>query len=174
MYQEILIDIPKLCDNFELLTLEQIINLKSYNELLHDFLNINNDVMEEEKFIIYSNEKNFCNYIKKASFNRFINFLKSKFYRQTHQNISLNIKVYNAEKIEFVSDDSNQDENLYLVFSLLNSEDIEFINCFISNGQVLSQKEVAEKLGMSQQTVSKWFNDIKKKIRDREVIGWIS
>ena len=64
LYQEILIDIPKLCNKFNFLSLEEIKKQHDFEEILEDFLLINNGEMEKEKFIIYYNEKNFVIILK--------------------------------------------------------------------------------------------------------------
>ena len=84
------------------------------------------------------------------------------------QLISLSEEIEGVELINNIADTSYDTNNQVLVeaVNLLKKEDKEFINLYYLSGQVLSQKEVAEKLGITQQAVSKKFTRIKKKVNE--------
>ena len=77
---------------------------------------------------------------------------------EKHENvISLNNLVDEKnELLDMIKDEKIKEKEL--TFS---SKNLEFLNHFIENDRILTQKEVAKKLGISQQAVSKKIKKIK-------------
>ena len=61
------------------------------------------------------------------------------------------------------------DNRNYLDIKNVNEDDYAFLLLFIEKGNVLTQKDVAIKLGITQQAVSKKMKKIKEKYKKRKV-----
>ena len=68
----------------------------------------------------------------------------------------------------FIKDNQKLFANINVLEDILKKEEIDFISSFIEGGRILTQKEVASKLGISQQLVSYRFNKIKKKLINKK------
>ncbi len=114
-------------------------------------------------------------FIKFNAQNQFISILQKRyssiiagFYRKNGNYLALEMKILNRK-------DENGKERLeeieapiiYPTYALdqygFSEEEITFLNLFIDKHRVLTQKEVAEKINVTQQYVSKKLNQIKKK-----------
>lgn len=99
---------------------------------------------------LLDNEYQFIKYIEKTVHNCYIDFL-----RQLRRKV-----ILNTNDIEDVKSEGNRNN-----YSLTNKER-DFLNLFYKDGQALTEKEVAKKLGISQQAVSKRKRKIYQKIAE--------
>jgi len=168
--QEILIKIFKIFINQRLtfISIEETKRLlKENNYLLSNFikdlkgnkLSISSSIYPPEIDSIFINTFHtyVCNlmlisYIKKTIRNK-LDCMK-KYYRYKY--ISLNIIKEDTELLELISDDKKPNKL---------SNDHQFLKLFISDNTILTQKEVAVKLNVSQQYISKRLSQITKKIK---------
>ena len=111
--------------------------------------------------------KNIIKYQESKEEYLFNNIIKDiNYIIKKHLNkVSLNTIVEeNIELIDLVKDNQKLFANINVLEDILKKEEIDFISSFIEGGRILTQKEAASKLGISQQLVSYRFNKIKKKI----------
>lgn len=150
--QEILMSIFKVVNNFKIKTLNT--DLSYIDNFKEKYKNLTNYNMEEE-YNLFCNENQFRKYIDILCKNKVIDFIR----KEKHENvISLNNLVdENNELLDMIKDEKIKEKEI--TFS---SKNLEFLNHFIENDRILTQKEVAKKLGISQQTVSKKLKKIKK------------
>lgn len=150
--QEILMSIFKVVNNFKIKTLNT--DLSYIDNFKEKYKNVTNYNMEEE-YNLFCNENQFRKYIEVLCKNKVIDFIR----KEKHENvISLNNLV--DEKNELI--DMIKDEKIKEKEITFSSKNLEFLNHFIENDRILTQKEVAKKLGISQQAVSKKIKKIKK------------
>lgn len=150
--QEILMSIFKVVNNFKIKTLNT--DLSYIDNFKEKYKNVTNYNMEEE-YNLFCNENQFRKYIEVLCKNEVIDFIR----KEKHENvISLNNLV--DEKNELL--DMIKDEKIKEKEITFSSKNLEFLNHFIENDRILTQKEVAKKLGISQQAVSKKIKKIKK------------
>ena len=149
--QEILMSIFKVVNNFKIKTLNT--DLSYIDNFKEKYKNVTNYNMEEE-YNLFCNENQFRKYIEVLCKNKVIDFIR----KEKHENvISLNNLV--DEKNELL--DIIKDEKIKEKEITFSSKNLEFLNHFIENDRILTQKEVAKKLGISQQAVSKKIKKIK-------------
>ena len=149
--QEILMSIFKVVNNFKIKTLNT--DLSYIDNFKEKYKNVTNYNMEEE-YNLFCNENQFRKYIDILCKNKVIDFIR----KEKHENvISLNNLV--DEKNELL--DMIKDEKIKEKEITFSSKNLEFLNHFIENDRILTQKEVAKKLGISQQAVSKKIKKIK-------------
>lgn len=166
IYQEILMSIYKVINKFKIKTLNN--DLTYLNNFIDKYQIKNNlqiDLLYE--YNLFCNENQFRKYIDKTCL-----FIKCKYIRdnEKHLNkVSLNTIVEeNIELIDLVKDNQKLFANINVLEDILKKEEIDFISSFIEGGRILTQKEVASKLGISQQLVSYRFNKIKKKLINKK------
>ncbi len=96
-------------------------------------------------------------------------YLVADFYRNNWEYLEKEIKCSNIESYSksLISEEKLSLEEVLKCHDFLDSE-IEFLSLFIEDERLLTQKEVASKLGISQQTISRKFNEIIKKYRKNE------
>lgn len=149
--QEILMSIFKVVNNFKIKTLNT--DLSYIDNFKEKYKNVTNYNMEEE-YNLFCNENQFRKYIDILCKNKVIDFIR----KEKHENvISLNNLV--DEKNELL--DMIKDEKIKEKEITFSSKNLEFLSNFIENDRILTQKEVAKKLGISQQAVSKKIKKIK-------------
>ena len=69
--------------------------------------------------------------------------------------ISLNSYVYeDIELIDTIADKSESEYNLFEKYKFEEKE-IKFLKCFLEDGRILTEAEVAKKVGITQQAVNK-------------------
>lgn len=115
--------------------------------------------------------KNIIKYQESKEEYLFNNIIKDiNYIIKKHLNkVSLNTIVEeNIELIDLVKDNQKLFANINVLEDILKKEEIDFISSFIEGGRILTQKEVASKLGISQQLVSYRFNKIKKKLINKK------
>lgn len=115
-----------------------------------------------EEYLLFINENQFIKYFRKTVQNLLINFK----LKQSKENkiITKNLNEQISEDLEMI-DTVIDNSTLSKIdpFDCFSKDDKEFIYLFIDNGMLLSEQEVAKKLGVSQQAVNKRKQKIKKK-----------
>ncbi|MCM1130984.1 MAG: winged helix-turn-helix transcriptional regulator [Roseburia sp.] len=132
----------------------QILTLRTYDAILK--FEIKLDPNDFNTYLI--NQKQFIHYLMKK-----FKYAVADFYRENSNHLENEIICTNADIV--FPDNSLGNNSLYKTlfdYGFLESE-IQFLCLFIEEDRFLSQKEVADKLGISQQTVSRQFNKIVKK-----------
>lgn len=135
--------------------------IKEFIEIygLEKFLKIFTSNQEKENFYnelnLYRNEKALFSYLAK----RFL-FLKKDFINERIKN---NFLILFDENIHVEETPSRINLNDYLEEKNLNKEEKQLLLLFIKDGELLSEKEVGELLGISQQAVSKRIKKIIEK-----------
>lgn len=135
--------------------------IKEFIEIygIEKFLKIFTSNQEKENFYnelnLYRNEKALFSYLAK----RFL-FLKKDFINERIKN---NFLILFDENIHVEETPSRINLNDYLEEKNLNKEEKQLLLLFIKDGELLSEKEVGELLGISQQAVSKRIKKIIEK-----------
>ncbi len=70
------------------------------------------------------------------------------------------------ELIDKLMDPFFEHENNEIDYRLLSDKDMAFLNLFIDKGRTLTEKEVAKKLGVTQQAISSMLKRIAKRYRN--------
>ena len=156
--QEILMSIFKVVNNFKIKTLNADLSyIDNFKEKYKNETNYN----FEEEYNLFCNENQFRKYIDLLCKNKVIDFIR----KEKQENIiSLNSLVNeNTELLELIKEKEIKDIKIQY-----SSKDLEFLNNFIEENRILTQKEVAKKLGTSQQVISYKINKIKKKIKNKK------
>lgn len=156
--QEILMSIFKVVNNFKIKTLNADLSyIDNFKEKYKNETNYN----FEEEYNLFCNENQFRKYIDLLCKNKVIDFIR----KEKQENIiSLNRLVdENTELLELIKEKEIKDIKI-----LYSSKDLEFLNNFIEENRILTQKEVAKKLGTSQQVISYKINKIKKKLKNKK------
>ncbi len=142
---------------------ERTFKLKKENDkiILNNFLeNYDKNKIDEDfyqyinDFISYSGNVKLLSFYEKTFSNKTIDF-KRKYLN--NKAISLDDPRYSKFEIVDVYDDELLD------IEIKNKEDIKFLKLFVENGKKLTQKEVAKKINVTQQMVSKKYNYLKSK-----------
>ena len=142
----------KVVNNFKIKTLNADLSyIDNFKEKYKNEINYN----FEEEYNLFCNENQFRKYINLLCKNKVIDFIR----KEKQENIiSLNSLVNeNTELLELIKEKEIKDIKIQY-----SSKDLEFLNNFIEDNRILTQKEVAKKLGISQQAVSKKLKKIKK------------
>jgi len=144
-------------------SLKKFISESKENEKLYQesFLSNEKYNLFINSYIKYAANIKLCAYVKRAIRNCKIDYLK-KYYREKF--ISLNEINDGTEMIDLIEDEK-QSKLDYHFLSLLPKDDIAFLKLFLQNNSVLSQSEVAKKMNVSQQYVSKRLKQIIEKIK---------
>ena len=156
--QEILMSIFKVVNNFKIKTLNADLSyIDNFKEKYKNETNYN----FEEEYNLFCNENQFRKYIDLLCKNKVIDFIR----KEKQENIiSLNRLVdENTELLELIKEKEIKDIKI-----LYSSKDLEFLNNFIEENRILTQKEVEKKLGTSQQVISYKINKIKKKLKNKK------
>lgn len=117
------------------------------------------------EFELFCNENQFIKYLT-TSFDRKVKL----YYRQLNKKgnfeyISLNLNITNEiELLDLISEETANDEikNFYDE-SLLSNNNQEFLNLFKVGDRIITEKEVAKKLNITQQAVSSRLKRLKKR-----------
>lgn len=156
--QEILMSIFKVVNNFKIKTLNTDLSyIDNFKEKYKHETNYN----LEEEYNLFCNENQFRRYIEVLCKNKVIDFIR----KEKHENvISLNNLVdENNELLDMIKDEEIKEKEI-----TYSSKDLEFLNHFIEDDRILTQKEVGEKLGISQQVVSYKIKKIKKFLKNKK------
>lgn len=126
--------------------IEQEILMKIY-KICINFKIIDNIPLEE-------NEKQFTKYIEKTIINVYYDYLRKRMRKKK-----------TIEKTEKIKKSKKQKINLeYLISKGISNKDIEFLKLYYKDAKILTDKEVAKILNVSQQAVNKRRLRIYRKI----------
>ena len=168
-------------DNFlKEIKINNTTNDKKLNDFLDNYLkdNINNkelflrykdgnDLEFTKFFKLYVGQVRIVNYIKKICSSK----MKEVYNKINSKTFSLNETLPNSKDgtyLEYIDLIVEKEQNgIIISFSNLglHQSDKDFLQCFIEGDKLLTQLEVANKLNISQQAVSKRFNKIKNRIK---------
>lgn len=154
-------NINDICNNKYLLGF-----INKYGKELFKEACINKNKIEEfvYEFNMFSNENQFFDYLNKALYRETAYFYRKNHIKENTENMSLNIMVADGiEMIDTIPDDKIDNRELIYIKDLLSEEDIIFLSNFYEGKRIISGKEVAKKLGVTQQAVSSRFKRLKKR-----------
>mgnify|MGYP003292665590 CR=1 FL=1 len=132
-----------------------------------DILKTNDIIKMINEFYLFCNQNQFKNYINKVLNNKLIDFIRTNKIDREIKIISLNIvNDYDGEELLYKIPDTNLSK-IYseIDYSLLTNKEVEFLNLFYKDNEKLTEIEVANILGISQQAVSKRLIKIKNKLK---------
>ena len=132
-----------------------------------DILKTNDIIKMINEFYLFCNQNQFKNYINKVLNNKLIDFIRTSKIDREIKIISLNIvNDYDGEELLYKIPDTNSSK-IYseIDYSLLTNKEVEFLNLFYKDNEKLTEIEVANILGISQQAVSKRLIKIKNKLK---------
>lgn len=144
--------------------------LNKYGKELFKEACINKNKIEEfiYEFNMFSNENQFFNYLNRALYRETAYFYRKNHIKENTENISLNTIVGDdIEMIDTIPDEKIDNRALIYIKDLLSDEDIKFLSNFYEGKRVLLEKEVAKKLGVTQQAVSSRFKRLRKRYLKR-------
>lgn len=117
------------------------------------------------EFELFCNENQFIKYLT-TSFDRKVKlYYRQQNKKENFEYISLNLNITNEiELLDLISEETVDDEikNFYDE-SLLSNNDQEFLNLFKVGDRIITEKEVAKKLNITQQAVSSRLKRLKKR-----------
>ena len=120
------------------------------------------------EFNMFSNENQFFNYLNRALYRETAYFYRKNHIKENTENISLNTIVGDCiEMIDTIPDEKIDNRAPIYIKDLLSDEDIKFLSNFYEGKRVLLGKEVAKKLGVTQQAVSSRFKRLRKRYLKR-------
>ena len=129
--------------------IKEIETKNNYDKFIKEIKDKNCNLKKEFKY--YCNEKQFLKY-----FNKIIDTTIKKYYRDNKKytnNLSIN------DNIDISSTSNVSLEDIFL------KKDYEFLSNFIENDTLLTEQEVAKKLGVTQQAINKHKKKIYKKYK---------
>ena len=144
--------------------------INKYGKELFKEACINKNKIEEfiYEFNMFSNENQFFNYLNRALYRETAYFYRKNHIKENTENISLNTIVGDdIEMIDTIQDEKIDNRALIYIKDLLSDEDIKFLSNFYEGKRVLIGKEVAKKLGVTQQAVSSRFKRLRKRYLKR-------
>ena len=114
----------------------------------------------------FYNENQFIKYINKSIKSTYIDFLRTN----SHYFYELNISIDKYDDFEY-NYNTNYYEAFYNIISNyeLSKEDIDFLKLFIEEKEILTEKNVGVKMGISQQAVNKRKRKIIDKINKNKL-----
>ena len=128
--------------------------------------NHNNKIKIINEFYLFCNENQFKKYINKICERTRIDFYRTYKINEEIKIISLNsMNDDNDDLLNNLIDPSTLPKSNFINSELLTIDDIAFLNLFLKNNKKITQSEVAEVLGTSQQAVSKRLKKIKNKLK---------
>lgn len=123
---------------------------------------------EIEKFLyefnMFKNENQFFDYLNKALYRETAFFYRKNHIKENSENTSLNLIVIDGiEMIDTILNIEVDNRELIYRSDLFSDDDIMFLLSFIDGNRILSGKEVAKTLGVTQQAVSGRLKRLKKR-----------
>ena len=116
-----------------------------------------------DEFNLFSNENQFFDYLNKSFYRETAYFYRKYHLKENNDLISLNtILVDDIEMVDTIPDNDNKSKLLNW-YDLLSEEDRQFTSLFYDGKRILTGKEVAKKLGVTQQAVSSKLKRVKKR-----------
>ncbi|MBQ3001320.1 MAG: sigma-70 family RNA polymerase sigma factor [Bacilli bacterium] len=111
-----------------------------------------------DEYILFCNENQFVSKVNKT-----FKFTTNKFCKAIELDRKYCVRKDHEEMINQIADESTKEKNNPLNKYKMTIDEIVFLEKFIDNNSLLSESEVAKKLGISQQAVSKRRQKIRKK-----------
>ena len=140
--------------------------INKYGKYLFKEACINKNKIEEfiYEFNMFSNENQFYNYLNRALYRETAYFYRKNHIKENAENISLNTIVANGiEMIDTILDIKIDNRELICRDDLLSDEDNIFLSNFYDGKRIISGKDVAKKLGVTQQAVSSRLKRLEKR-----------
>ena len=144
--------------------------INKYGKELFKEACINKNKIEEfiYEFNMFSNENQFFNYLNRALYRETAYFYRKNHIKENAENISLNtIVASGVEMIDTIPDDKIDNRGLIDMNNLLSDDDIMFLSNFYEGKRIISGKDVAKKLGVTQQAVSSRLKRLEKRYLKR-------
>lgn len=144
--------------------------INKYGKELFKEACINKNKIEEfiYEFSMFSNENQFFNYLNRALYRENAYFYRKNHIKENAENISLNTIVANGiEMIDTIPDDKNDNREIIYREDLLSDDEIMFLSNFYEGKRIISGKDVAKKLGVTQQAVSSRLKRLEKRYLKR-------
>lgn len=137
---------------------DNLFNLKDIKEMTN--------VINE--FYLFCNENQFRKYINVICERRRVDFCRKYKVSENSKNISLNVIIDDCEELIYkLIDKAVEIKNCEIDYSLLSNKDIKFLKLLFDGNRKLTEKEVAEKLGVTQQAVSSMLKRIRERYRNK-------
>ena len=134
--------------------------------LISSYRNTENFNNFKDELILFCNENQYIHYLSKTFRNIYIDYLKMNYYQINNllssfdENIHINYALTNNSHNHLY----NQVMDIKQEFD---KEDLLFIELFVEDNKILTEKEVGIKLGISQQAVNKRKKAIYKKYHNK-------
>ena len=146
------------------------VNLTFQEDLLQEmiiftYLTIQKFKIDLEKSTLEINQKQFLKFLK-ISYTKVIPQFYQKHKNSFQYEISDRLFDFSCYPIESSFHLSLEE---ILLEHHVTPQEIQFLTTFIDKNQLLTQKEVAQKLGYSQQKVSRILNQIKQKYKNKKI-----
>lgn len=168
IYQELLLGLYNVLITFKInynikINQQEIENQNITNKYLlafiekykNDLLRVNNKDLFINEFILFCNENQFINYINKR-----FKSIRISFYQKQEKE-----KAIYEKYLEIIKLSSNNTYNI----KYLDVEEKAFLKLFVDKERILTQKEVGDILGISQQAISRKLKKIKEKYKKGKV-----
>ena len=127
---------------------------------------ITKDLLYE--YNLFCNENQFLARLKLILHSVYVDFLKKHKYELSFEIIILNsTNKIEQERIDNIPDETYKPNITFDFLNILSKQEKEFLNCFFNDDQVLTEKQVADILKVSQQAINKKKQKIFKKIKTR-------
>ena len=154
IYQELVMKLFKIIKYFK-------INNHQVDETYYkSFLNTIKDSRESHsEYVLFCNQNQFLKYLK-VTFQNTIN----SYFRKQQENFIFDV-IDDLDQIEDYSEFKQSSFKNIIEETSLSLKDKEFLSLFIEDDRILTEREVALKLKITQQAVNKRKNKILKKIK---------
>ncbi len=173
--------------NYENLLLIKELNYANINQIMHGkyfkgFVEMYDKVLFElafsndaklQEFIyeykLFCNENQLIAYLKSTFKYTRVSFYRNYLVKQNSKIINLNTPIKdNLELLDIIPDPSYSQDESILYFESLSKDDNEFLNLFLEKNKLLTEIEVGQKLGLSQQAVNKRKRKIISKLINKK------
>ena len=129
------------------------------NKIIIDLIN---------EFYLFCNENQFRKYINVLCERKRVDFCRKYKVSENSKNISLNVVADDDEEFLYkLIDKTSEIKNYEIDYSLLSNKDIKFLKLFFEGNRKLTEKEVAKKLGVTQQAVSSMLKRIRERYKNK-------
>lgn len=120
------------------------------------------------EFYLFCNENQFRKYINIICERRRVDFCRKYKVSENTKNISLNVVADDGEEFLYkLIDKTSEIKNYEIDYSLLSNKDIKFLKLFFEGNRKMTEKEVAKKLGVTQQAVSSMLKRIRERYKNK-------
>ena len=187
--QEVLFSISKAISNFTIFERKRNLN-NDYNQVLDEYkeksksvyfkkfkekynlkeLSYDNCEIEKiniilDEFYLFCSECQFRKYISLLCRNRLVDYYR-KWVNIKKTIISLNERINNGDELIDLIPDKKDYPEYNKRQMVLSDEENKFLDFFIEKNRILTEYELGQKLGVSQQAISKKLTKIKKKLNN--------